>query len=201
MTLIHADRVKETSSITGTGSYTLLGAVTGFRTFLSAIGEGNTCFYHAVDASGAWEAGIGTVVGATLVRTEIVASSNSGAAVNWGAGTKTLACGNSALGASLPFKYREVTAAGDVTVQTSDRVIGVNKTVGAATNVNLGLAALRYGTPITVKDVKGDAGTNNITPVFSGGELCDGLAAASFVIAVNYAWVTFYPRSGGWFTL
>lgn len=92
MALAFDDRVKETSTTTGTGTYSLAGAVTGFQTFVAGIGNGNTCWYGATDGTD-WETGLGTVTDATpdtLARTTIFASSNSDAAVNWGAGTKTL---------------------------------------------------------------------------------------------------------------
>lgn len=88
MALIWKDRVKETSTTTGTGTYTLAGAATGFQSF-SAIGDGNTCYYCATDGTN-WEVGLGTYTsaGTTLARTTVIASSNSGSAVNWAAGTK-----------------------------------------------------------------------------------------------------------------
>lgn len=94
MALVHADRVKETSTTTGTGTYSLAGAATGFQTFVAGIGNGNTCLYCAEDGTD-WEVGVGTVTDATpdtLARTTILASSNAGGAVNWGAGTRTLFC-------------------------------------------------------------------------------------------------------------
>lgn len=90
MALVYKDRVKETSTTTGTGAYTLLGAVTDFVAF-SVIGNGNTCYYTATMAGSGWEVGIGTwSTGGTLARTSILASSNADAAVSWGAGTKTI---------------------------------------------------------------------------------------------------------------
>lgn len=92
MSFAVADRVKETSTTTGTGTYDLAGAVTGFRTFVAGIGNGNTCPYVATDGTD-WECGLGTVTDAatdTLARTRIYASSNGGSAVNWGAGTRIL---------------------------------------------------------------------------------------------------------------
>jgi hypothetical protein len=94
---LYLDRVQETSVTTGTGTYTLAGALTGFQAF-SAVGDGNQCYYlaAAVDGagvpSGAWEVGLGTytLAGTLLARTQILSSSNAGAAVNWGAGTKRL---------------------------------------------------------------------------------------------------------------
>lgn len=94
MALVNADRVKETSTTIGTGTYDLDGAPTGFRTFVAGIGTGNTCWYCATDGTD-WEVGIGTVTDATpdtLARTQIRSSSNAGAAVNWGAATKTIFC-------------------------------------------------------------------------------------------------------------
>jgi len=90
MALVLKDRVKETSSTTGTGTITLNGAVTGFQSF-AAIGNGNTTYYTISDSSsGSWEVGIGTYTssGTTLSRTTVLASSNSGSLVNFTAGTK-----------------------------------------------------------------------------------------------------------------
>lgn len=87
MALVIADRVKETSTTTGTGTLTLGGAVSGYQTFGTAIGSGNTCYY-AIALNSDWEVGIGTVGTGTLARTTILASSNSNSAVNFGAGTK-----------------------------------------------------------------------------------------------------------------
>ena len=86
------DRVKDTSTTTGTGTLTLANsAPTGFRTFGSVLSDSDTCFYAVVLQSGAeWETGIGTYTtsGTTLARTKVLASSNSGAAVNFSSGTK-----------------------------------------------------------------------------------------------------------------
>lgn len=87
-----ADRIQETSTTTGTGTYSLDGAATGFQAF-STLGAGTTTSYFATDDTN-WEVGIGTVgTGpATLARTTILASSNSGSAVNWGSGTRRIYC-------------------------------------------------------------------------------------------------------------
>lgn len=87
---IVADRVRETSTTAGTGSYTLAGAVAGFRAFSGALSASDTCTYAALDtATGGWEVGLGTLTNATtLARTAILSSSNSGGAVNWAAGTR-----------------------------------------------------------------------------------------------------------------
>jgi len=88
MALIQADRVKETSSTTGTGDFTLAGAETGFRSFESGVGSANTCYYVITDNTD-YEIGLGTLSNsATLARTTVITSSNSNAAVDWGAGEK-----------------------------------------------------------------------------------------------------------------
>lgn len=89
---VFADRVKDTTTTTGTGSVTLSGtAPTGFRTFANAYGTAATQVPYVIAAqSGAdWEVGFGTLSSSTtLARTTILASSNAGAAVNLAAGTK-----------------------------------------------------------------------------------------------------------------
>jgi len=90
MALVLADRVKETTTTTGTGTVTLLGASTGYQSF-SAIGNGNTTYYTiAGQSTSEWEVGIGTYTsaGTTLARTTVLASSNSGSLVTFSAGTK-----------------------------------------------------------------------------------------------------------------
>ena len=91
MALVVNDRVKETSTTTGTGTFTLDGAVTGFETFSSAIGNTNTTYYAIVNTTdGEFEVGLGTVGAGTLARTTIISSSNSDSAVDFAAGTKNV---------------------------------------------------------------------------------------------------------------
>jgi len=90
------DRVKETSTTTGTGTLDLSGAVTAFETFVAGIGNGNTTYYAIVNRDeDEWEVGLGTVTDAstdTLARTTVISSSNSDSAVNFSAGTKDVFC-------------------------------------------------------------------------------------------------------------
>jgi hypothetical protein len=90
MALIVKDRVQETSTTTGTGTFTLAGAATGFQSF-SVIGNANTTYYAIVGGS-EWEVGLGTYTssGTTLSRDTILESSNSGSAVDFSAGTKNV---------------------------------------------------------------------------------------------------------------
>jgi len=93
MALVVNDRIKETSVTTGTGTFTLDGAVQGFETFSSAIGNTNTTYYTiANQANGEFEVGLGTVGAGTLSRDTILSSSNSDAAVDFSAGTKDVFC-------------------------------------------------------------------------------------------------------------
>jgi len=89
-----AASVRETSTTTGTGTFNLDGAVSGFQTFVAGIGDANLCSYMARLRNGSeWEWGIGTVTDAspdTLARTTVLRSSNSDAAVNFSAGTKDI---------------------------------------------------------------------------------------------------------------
>ena len=96
MALVINDRVKETSTTTGTGTLSLAGAVTGFETFVAGIGNSNTTYYAIVNTVNAeFEVGLGTVTDAspdTLARTTIISSSNSDSAVDFAAGTKNVFC-------------------------------------------------------------------------------------------------------------
>jgi hypothetical protein len=91
MPLVLADRVKETTTTTGTGTITLAGAVSGFQSF-SAVGNGNTTYYAIVgQGSSEWEIGIGTYTssGTTLSRDTVLASSaGAPTKTNFSAGTK-----------------------------------------------------------------------------------------------------------------
>lgn len=91
MALKLADRVRETTTTTGTGSISLLGAVTGFVAFSSVLSNADTTYY-AIIGSVDWEVGIGTYVSAsnTLQRTTVLASSNGGSLVSFASGTKNV---------------------------------------------------------------------------------------------------------------
>jgi hypothetical protein len=93
MALVLKDRVKETTTTTGTGSFALAGAVTGYDSF-GQIGSGNTTYYAVyLDGGSEWEVGIGTYTSpSTLSRDTILASSNAGSVVTFSAGQKTIWC-------------------------------------------------------------------------------------------------------------
>ena len=92
MALKIGNRVRETTTTTGTGTFSLAGAVSSFQTFVAAVGNGNTTYYAVIHRSAAeFEVGIGTVTDATtdtLARTTVIFSSNSNNAVDFSVGTK-----------------------------------------------------------------------------------------------------------------
>jgi len=95
MALVINDRVKETTTTTGTGAVSLGGAVTGFETFAAGVGNSNTTYYCIAHQDQAeFEVGLGTLDGdsSDLTRTTVISSSNSDNAVDFSAGTKDVFC-------------------------------------------------------------------------------------------------------------
>jgi hypothetical protein len=95
MALVLNDRVKETTTTTGTGALTFAGAVSGFETFSAGIGNSNTTYYAvAHQSANEWEVGLGTLAAdsSTITRTTVFSSSNSDSAVDFAAGTKDIFC-------------------------------------------------------------------------------------------------------------
>ena len=95
MALVINDRVKETTTTTGTGAVSLGGAVTGFETFAAGIGNSNTVYYCIAHQDQAeFEVGLGTLDGdsSDLTRTTVISSSNSDSAVDFSSGTKDVFC-------------------------------------------------------------------------------------------------------------
>lgn len=95
MALVINDRVKETSTTTGTGPFALSGAQTGFDTFAAGIGGSNTTYYAIFNqGTNEWEVGLGTLDagGTNLTRTTVLTSSNSDTVVTFTGGTKDVFC-------------------------------------------------------------------------------------------------------------
>jgi len=96
MALVINDRVKESSTTTGTGTFNLAGVVSGFEGFVAGIGTTNTTYYTIFNqGTTEWEVGLGTVTDAatdTLSRDTIISSSNGDAAVSFTSGTKDVFC-------------------------------------------------------------------------------------------------------------
>jgi hypothetical protein len=94
MALILKDRVKETSSSSGTGSITLGGAFPGYQTFNAAIASGSTVYYTIHNLSAGfdteWEVGVGTFTSPATLARNTVFSSSTGSLINFTAGTNGL---------------------------------------------------------------------------------------------------------------
>ena len=137
MALIVADRVLETSTTVGTGSYTLAGAITGYRAASAVCVNADTFTYYAEDVDsfgrplGGWETGLGTwSTGNILARTTIYASSNANAAVSWAAGTRRvgLSVNSDAALKTVTASTLALTATGvaPMTVASTTAVVNLN---------------------------------------------------------------------------
>ena len=149
MALVINDRVKETTTTTGTGAVSLGGAVTGFETFAAGVGNSNTTYYAIVhQTANEFEVGLGTLDGdsSDLTRTTIISSSNSDSAVDFAAGTKDVFCTVPA--SKLIFEDasndvtigRNLTVTGDLTITGDDLTMNTNTSgaalIGDGTNFN-----------------------------------------------------------------
>ena len=205
MALVINDRVKETTTTTGTGTINLGGAQTNFETFVSGIGNSNTTYYAIVNRLTAeFEIGLGTITDAspdTLARTTVISSTNSDSAVNFSAGTKDVFCTLPASKAIIKDASNDVTLQADLTVGallkmpdvTSGKVLVADGTSyqevavsgdatiasgGAVTLANTSVSAASYTNTSLTVDAKG-----RITSASSGTEG----ASAGFVIAMSVA--------------
>ena len=147
MAFVLADRVKETTTTTGTGTVTLLGASTGYQSF-SAIGNSNTTYYTIAGQTGSeWEVGIGTysTSGTTLARTTVLSSSNSGSLVNFSAGTKDVFV-------TYPAEFTANAIGGGVgAVLLNADTVTVNGTISTGQNgLSVGPVTLASGVAITI---------------------------------------------------
>jgi len=147
MAFVLADRVKETTTTTGTGTVTLLGASTGYQSF-SVIGNANTTYYTIAGQTGSeWEVGIGTYTssGTTLARTTVISSSNSGSLVNFSAGTKDVFV-------TYPAEYTANAVGGGVgAVLLNADTVTVSGTVASGQNgFSVGPLTINSGVTLTV---------------------------------------------------
>ena len=153
MALVVKDRVQETSTTTGTGTFTLAGAVSGFQSF-SAIGNGNTTYYAIVGGT-EWEVGLGTYTssGTTLSRDTVLASS-TGSKVSFSAGTKnvfvTYPAGESVYQDSTNTAYAPQFAASNG-INVTNGTIASNYTFPTGYNaINAGNITISGGVTVTV---------------------------------------------------
>ena len=167
MALVLADRVKETTTSTGTTAITLAGAATGYQTFLLAVGNANTTYYTIADQSGAnWEVGIGTYTSAgnTLSRDTVLASSNAGALVVFLTGTKDVFVTYPAERALYTGGPLGTPASGTLTNATGYTYANLTGTVPTWNQNTTGTAAGLSATLAT-----GSGGTNSTATPTNGG--------------------------------
>lgn len=186
MALSLKDRVRESSSTTGTGTITLSGAYPGYQSFTSAVSDGDTVYYtihNTASASiGEWEVGIGTFTasGTTLSRDTILSSSNSGSAVNFSAGTKEVFITQPSDKAVFEDASNNVTVGGKITVgaaPTNNLVVATKEYVDNAT-----AAALHYHDPVRVESPTALTATYNNGSSGVGATLTNSGTQAALVI-------------------
>jgi len=123
MAFVINDRVKETTATLGTGTVTLSGAQTGFQSFSSGIGSGNSTYY-TIALADQWEVGIGSLTNATtFTRDSIISSSNSNALVNFSSGTKDVFCTLPAKWTPSPYMNAQTFVNTHATTLTQDQTI------------------------------------------------------------------------------
>jgi len=142
MAFVVKDRVKETTTVVGTGTATLLGAASGFQSF-SAIGNGNNTYY-AIAGGNEWEVGIGTYTssGTTLSRDTVLSSSNSGSLVSFSAGTKDVFV-------TYPASYASFAAGGAVT-ENYTTLTGTYTLTSGKNGFSVGPVTVSSGSSFTV---------------------------------------------------
>ena len=146
MAFVVADRVRETSPTTGTGAFTLAGAVIGYQSFSAAIGNGNTTYY-AISNPGVneWEVGIGTISAGTLVRTTVLASS-TGSTVDFTAGSKDVFVTYPAEGAvfadnAITMTNKTISGSSNTLTNIGNSSLTNSKVTLGSTDVSLGATA------------------------------------------------------------
>ncbi len=155
MALVVADRVQETSVTSGTGTLTLAGAVAGFQTFSTAIGNSNTTFYTIYDpVAYDWEVGIGTVGAGTLARTTVLSnSSGTTSLISFASNSKFVFCtypaeksinydadGVATIGETLGYSDTGIIGSFTSTVAGYNQVIVQNKSTATNASANLNVS-------------------------------------------------------------
>ena len=180
MALVLKDRVKETTTTTGTGSFSLAGAVTGYDSF-GQIGSGNTTYYAVyLDGGSEWEVGIGTYTSpSTLSRDTILASSNSGSVVTFSAGQKTIWC-------DYPAGKAVYT---DANGSISQPIVNISGITGAISTVDTIAFDTTYATTLTAGQI-GWNGNDTLGLGMIGGNVVQHIGEDTFFYVKASATIT-----------
>jgi hypothetical protein len=153
MSLVVADRVRESTQTTGTGTITLDGAVQGFQSF-AVIGNNNTTYY-TITRSSDWEVGIGTYYAGTLSRDTVI-SSSTGSKINFGAGSKdvfvtlpasvAVISGTDATLTKLTTPVVQATNSGGLSLKNSAGTTQISMGAGGGDNISLNVSTNLNGT-------------------------------------------------------
>ena len=219
MALVLLDRCQQTASANTTVSFTLSGSVSGFQSF-GVVGNGNTTYYSAFDASGNWEVGLGTysTTGPTLTRTTVLSSSNSGSAVTFvgtvnvfvtypaGKNVSLDASGNAtALGTPASFVGTNITGTasglsigGNAATASNGGVTSIVAGTGISISGATGAVTVTNSSPGAVTSVDGQTGAVVTTNLYSIGSFVIGRPADYTVYGVNstIAGSSLYGTSG-----
>jgi hypothetical protein len=154
MALVVKDRVKETTTTTGQGTVTLLGAATGYQSF-AAIGNANTTYYTIAGQTGSeWEVGIGTYTssGTTLSRDTVLSNSlGTTAKIDFSSGTKDVFVTYPAGKAAYESSDQTITAGGDGAIYLASNTITVNSTIPTGFNgITPGPITIASGITVTI---------------------------------------------------
>ena len=211
MAFVVNDRVKETTTSTGTGTINLGGAETGFETFVAGIGNSNTTYY-CIQAQGgaAFEIGVGTVTDAapdTLSRTAIISSSNSDSVVDFSAGTKDVFCTLPASKAVIEDSSTNADIAGNLTVGgTVDGVdIAARDSVltSTTTTANSASSTANAALPKAGGTMSGNLVMSSANITMSGTETVDGVDISARDAVLSSTTTTAnaaLPKAGGTMT-
>ena len=152
MSLVLADRVRQTSTTTGSGTFTLDGSVTGFQSF-SAVGDGNTTYY-TITLDSQWEVGIGTYSAGTLTRDTVI-SSSTGSKIVFGAGTKdvfvtlpsqkAVTAGSDAVLTKLTTPTVQATNSGGLSLKNSAGTTQISMGAGGGDNISVNVSTNMNG--------------------------------------------------------
>lgn len=205
------DRVKQTSSTTGTSDFTLSGSIAGFNPF-SVLSAGALLPYVIVavdiggNPTGEWESGFGSYPSAnTLARNTVLASSNAGALVNFSAGTKHVSIGFNGMMAgwireklSADRTYYVRTDGSDSNTGLTNTSVGAFLTIQKAIDVVCGTLDTAIYT-VTIQVADGTYTGANALKYFSGGGsvIIQGNTGAMSNVIINPTSETCFTNTSG----